>query len=136
VDRFTIPKLEERAAEIGRLVYKERLAVQPVRWLEGWPEGAENGSYDDSGWQAAETPQTWGGRDVKAYFRCRFAVPTAWRGEKVALRVALAEGLDVSGPDATVYLDGRSLQGADIYHGEVLLPDEAKRGEHVLALEA
>ncbi len=136
MDRFTLPKLEHRVAEVGTMVYRRRVPVQPVRWLDGWTEEALGAGADDAGWTTVEKPHHWGGRDVKATIRARFHLPAEWRGEAVALRVELSRGLDVSGPDATAYIDGEARQGVDIYHHEILLPADLAPGEHVLALEA
>ncbi len=136
MERFTIPKLEQRIAEIGRSVYRQRLDLTPVRWSDSWSEAALAPGFDDSIWESVRPPYLWGGRDVKATIRCRFQVPEAWRGRRVALRVDLSQGLDVSGPDATAYLGGEPRQGIDIYHKELLLDSDAVGKEQVLALEA
>jgi alpha-mannosidase len=137
VDRFTIAKLEQRIEEIGSAVYSEVLPVQPLRWVAEWPEGAAAPAYDDSAWPVvAAGSHVWGGRDVRGFLRCRFTVPPAWAGRPVALRVDLARGLHVSGPDAMAFIDGASYQGVDINHREVLLPASLGAGDHVLAVEA
>ena len=136
MERFTIPKLEARIDEIGRHAYRRSQAARSLRSTAGWPPEAERPEYDDAAWDEPEAPFVWGGRDVKAYLRCRFTVPDDWPLEQTALRVVLSEQLDVSGPDATAYIDGVAIQGVDIYHSELLLPADLARGEHVLALEA
>ncbi len=136
MDRFTLPKLEHRIAEVGAMVYRRRAPVQPVLWLDDWSKEALSAGADEAGWTAVETPHHWGGRDVKATIRARFRLPAEWQGEAVALRVELSQGLDVSGPDATAYIDGVARQGVDIYHHEILLPADLPAGEHLLVLEA
>ena len=136
MDRFTLPKLEHRIAEVETMVYRRRYPVHPVRWMDGWDEEALGPGFTDGQWPEVAIPHRWGGRDIKATARVRFEVPPGWRGEPVALRVDLSQGLHVSGPDATAYLDGKPIQGVDVYHQEILLPGDLTAGEHVLALEA
>ena len=136
MERFTIPKLEERVAEVGATVYSSRVTVSPVRWVAGWPEGSERPDYDDGEWEALLPGFLWGGRDTKITLRCRFQVPGQWRGEHAAVRVDLSRGLHVSGPDATAYIDGKAVQGVDVNHCEVLLEPEHLTGSHVLSVQA
>ncbi len=136
MDRFLVEKLERRIQEVGRSVYLGSLSVSPVRWSTQWVEGATSPDYDDSAWQLVSEPYRWGGRRVRCSFRCRFEVPADWRGGSVALRIELARGMHVSGPDGTVYLDGLAWQGVDVYHQEVRLPERYQSGQHTLVVEA
>lgn len=136
MDRFTIRKLEQRIAEVSGAVYRRRVALDPVRWQSEWSPQALDPGLDDSGWPAIELPHWWGGRDVKATIRAAFEVPADWGDDPVALRVELSQGLHVSGPDATAYIDGVPRQGVDVYHKEILLTPEMRSGRHQLVLEA
>ncbi|MFQ7123756.1 MAG: glycoside hydrolase family 38 C-terminal domain-containing protein [Eisenbergiella sp.] len=94
--------------------------------------------YDDSGWQDFKLWDTWGGYDKVAWFRTKTEVPEAFRGGQVALKflVGPRDGGD-STAETLLYLDGKPVQGIDIWHEEALLePELCKKESFQISLKA
>ena len=77
--------------------------------------------------------QEWGGYDVVAWFRTRADVPEEGLGQKLALRF-LVGPRDGGGSTAVslLYVNGRPLQGIDVWHEEAVLPPELARERELL----
>lgn len=86
--------------------------------------------YDDSGWQEFKLWDTWGGYDKVAWFRTEIGIPEAFRGGQIALKflVGPRDGGD-STAETLLYVDGKPVQGIDIWHEEALLEPELCRKE-------
>ncbi len=136
MERFLIPKLEERIAEVRKHIYTRREPISPVLFRRGWEEAALLPTYQEEGWEVIRPGAQWGERDLCALLRCWFCVPAGWRKGATALRVQLAETLHVSGPEALAYIDGEPCQGVDLYHDEIPLAPAYEDGRHLLVLEA
>jgi len=94
--------------------------------------------YDDSSWQDFKIWDTWGGYDKVAWFRTKTEVPEAFRGGQVALKflVGPRDGGD-STAETLLYLDGKPVQGIDIWHEEALLePELCKKESFQISLKA
>lgn len=94
--------------------------------------------YDDSGWQDFKLWDTWGGYDKVAWFRTKTEVPEVFRGGQVALKflVGPRDGGD-STAETLLYLDGKPVQGIDIWHEEALLePELCKKESFQISLKA
>ncbi len=95
-------------------------------------------NYDDSAWQDFRLWDTWGGYDKVAWFRTAIRVPESFRGGQVALKflVGPRDGGD-STAETLLYLDGKPVQGIDIWHEEALLePALCQKSELQIALKA
>ena len=100
---------------------------------DAWQPG-----YDDSAWQDFKLWDTWGGYDKVAWFRTTIRVPESFRGGQVALKflVGPRDGGD-STAETLLYLDGKPVQGIDIWHEEALLePKLCQKEELQIALKA
>lgn len=94
--------------------------------------------YDDSGWQDFRLWDTWGGYDKVAWFRTRVGVPESFQGGQVALKflVGPRDGGD-STAETLLYVDGKPVQGIDIWHEEALLePELCQKSELQIALKS
>ena len=85
--------------------------------------------YDDSGWADFRLWDTWGGYDRVAWFRTVVRIPEeirSFQGKecRIALRflVGPRDGGD-STAETLLYIDGKPVQGIDIWHEEALLDD-------------
>lgn len=85
--------------------------------------------YDDSGWADFRLWDTWGGYDRAAWFRTVVRIPEeirSFQGKecRIALRflVGPRDGGD-STAETLLYIDGKPVQGIDIWHEEALLDD-------------
>ena len=135
---FTLEKINRLLNDVRAAVQAESIAIPRFKWLEGDPGGAAAPDFDDSAWADFAIPGYWGGYDVIAWFRAAVEIPPAWAGQKLALRF-LAGPRDGYGSTAEVLLhvNGRALQGIDIWHEEAVLPAEAcQEGRLQVALRA
>ncbi|WP_309120469.1 alpha-mannosidase [Paenibacillus sp.] len=142
---LTEEKLGRRVEELKSAIYREVQEIPSFRYIEGdfdemqsVPDGWRKPEFDDSGWKPFEVGSYWGGYDKTAYFRAKVSIPEAWRGKKVALRF-LVGPRDGGGSTAEtlLYVDGKPLQGIDIWHEDAWLPPEfAEKGEAFIALKA
>ncbi len=135
---FPLEKLAARIAELRTFTARERMPIPSFRYLEGDPPGANEPAFDDSSWREFRVGGTWGGYDKVAWFRVSVAVPSAWVGRRVAVRLLVGprDGGD-STAEALLHVNGRALQGIDIWHPEAWLPPETFAGGAVhLALRA
>lgn len=122
---FPLEKLSARIAELRTAIPREKIAIPTFRFSEGDPAGAQEPGFDDSSWRDFAVGESWGGYDKVAWFRTTIEVPEAWRGQKVALRLLPGprDGGD-STAEGLLYVNGRALQGIDIWHTEALLPPQ------------
>ena len=122
---FPLEKLSARIAELRTAIPREKIAIPSFRFLEGDPAGAHDPGFDDSSWRDFAVGKSWGGYDKVAWFRTTIEVPEAWREQKVALRLLPGprDGGD-STAEGLLYVNGRALQGMDIWHTEAWLPPQ------------
>jgi alpha-mannosidase len=135
---FTAEKIERQLREVRAAI--QRGAVDIPRWkvCQADVPGAQEPAYDDEGWDDLALDQAWGGYDVVAWFRARVRVPEEWLGKRLALRF-LVGPRDGGGSTAEslLYVNGRPLQGIDVWHEEAMLPpDLARCPELAIAIRA
>ncbi len=122
---FTVEKIQKHLGDIRAAIYREVIDIPCFRYCEGDPPGAERPDFDDTGWQDFAIGSDWGGRDKTAWFRTQLIVPDGWLGQKVALRLRVGPR-DGGGSTAEslLYVNGKPLQGLDVWHEEAWLPPE------------
>ena len=131
IDEDIRPSRIREAADIENWKYFE--TSMDDRIDDAWQPG-----YDDSAWQDFKLWDTWGGYDKVAWFRTTIRVPESFRGGQVALKflVGPRDGGD-STAETLLYLDGKPVQGIDIWHEEALLePKLCQKEELQIALKA
>ena len=132
---FVLEKIEKYIEEDIR-PSRVRAAVDIDNWkyfetsMDERIDDAYLPDYDDCWWQDFKLWDTWGGYDKVAWFRTRIKVPEAFRGGQIALKflVGPRDGGD-STAETLLYLDGKPIQGIDIWHEEALLETELCKEE-------
>ena len=90
------------------------------------------GQYEDidTDWRTINVGDTWGGKDVSAFFRREVTIPERMAGQRVFLRIY------VHG-DSLLRIDGVPYHGLDPYRNTVLLPEAVTPGEtYLIELES
>ncbi|HET7615528.1 MAG TPA: alpha-mannosidase, partial [Bacillales bacterium] len=135
---FTETKLRKHIDEIRTTVYRGKMPISSFKYLEAECKGAHAPEFDDSSWRDFQVGETWGGYDKVAWFRTKVEIPEEWKNQKVVLRF-LVGPRDGGGSTAEtlLYVNGKPLQGIDIWHEEAWLPPELlKDGGIDIALKA
>ncbi|MBX3062725.1 MAG: alpha-mannosidase [Anaerolineae bacterium] len=135
---FTEDKIAKLLVEIKPTVHREIQPIPRFKFYEGEALGAHLPEFDDRAWQDFEVGSTWGGYDIRAWFRARVPIPAAWQHDKVVLRflVGPRDG-GASTAETLLYVNGKSLQGIDVWHEEAWLPpDILQQAELSIALRA
>lgn len=124
MNRFTIPKLEQRVAEVRERVVTDRQPLQHLQVAEGDPT-------KESVWRDLADGDRWGGHEGVTWFRARFVVPAQWSGRRLRVHVKASPGH----AEGLLYVDGNPTQGLDWAHPDALLTETAKaRREYSLTL--
>jgi alpha-mannosidase len=127
---FTLEKIEHHLVEIRAAVHREVYDIPIFKYVEGEAallcQGAHLPEFDDSSWADFRVGDYWGGYDVQAWFRTRVPVSADLKERKLCLRF-LVGPRDGGGSTAEtlLYVNGRPIQGIDIWHEEAWLPPEA-----------
>lgn len=132
---FVLEKIEKYIDEDIR-PSRVREAVELENWkyletsMEERVDDAWKTDYDDSGWQDFRLWDTWGGYDRVAWFRTEVQIPESFRNGQIAVRLIPGpkDGGD-SAAEGLLYLNGRPVQGVDIWHEEALLEPSLNREE-------
>lgn len=79
-------------------------------------------NYDDSSWQSFRLWDTWGGYDKVAWFRTSVKVPEVFMDGQTALKLSVGprDGGE-STAEVLLYINGKPVQGIDVWHEEALL---------------
>ncbi len=103
-------------------IHAERVPVEDIAWRRT-PDREPAGKAMRARYRKCSLPVVWGREPETAWFRLRFAIPRAWRGRRVELRVH---------PDgeAAIFKDGVPVQGLDSNRDEYLLARRARGGQH------
>ena len=131
--KHTTEKLQQRIAELGRAVVRDREPVTDWKVHDGDVDGAAAPDFDDSKWAALTS---WDEVEVPSWQRIRVTVPKRFEGEPVVLSLRVG-GYDhkLFNAEALAYVNGEFVLGLDAYHNEILLSEHAVSGqEFVVAL--
>ncbi len=127
---FIIEKIRKYIDEdIWPARYREVVELDEWKYIEhpmdDRIDDAFNMGYDDSGWQDFRLWDTWGGYDKVAWFRTSVQVPEAFMDSQTALKLSVGprDGGE-STAEALLYINGKPVQGIDIWHEEALLDQE------------
>ncbi len=122
---FTIEKIQKHLGDVRSAIQRETIDIPCFRYREGDQSQAEGVDFDDSGWNDFHVGSEWGGRDTTAWFRTQITVPESWRNQKVALRFRVGpRDNGGSTAESLLYVNGKPLQGLDVWHEEAWLPPE------------
>jgi alpha-mannosidase len=122
---FTEEKIEKLLQDIRPTIWRESYDIPVFRFIEADIPEALSPDFDDSDWSDFTIGSFWGGYDKIAWFRAHVPIPQHLRGKKLALRflVGPRDGGD-STAETLLYVNGKALQGIDIWHEEAWLPPE------------
>jgi alpha-mannosidase len=135
---YTVEKISKQLGEIRAAVYRGVMSIPQFKFHQGDAPGAERPDFNDQAWADFQVGDYWGGYDVVAWFRARVPIPPEWHKRRLALRflVGPRDGGD-STAEAMLYVNGRPLQGIDVWHEEAWLPPELlQAGEISVTLKA
>lgn len=126
---FVLEKIEKYINEDIRPT-RIREAVDLENWkyfetsMDDRIDDAFAAEYDDSSWADFRLFDTWGGYDRVAWFRTQTEVPDSFPGAQLAVKLLAGprDGGD-STAETLMYIDGRPVQGMDIWHEEALLEE-------------
>ena len=140
---FILEKIEKYIQEDIR-PSRIRAAVDLENWkyyetsMEEKMDTACAADFDDSAWQDFKLWDTWGGYDRVAWFRTKVEVPEELIGKTLAVRLLVGprDGGE-STAETLLYIDGKPVQGIDIWHEEALLEEAlCRKKEMQIALKA
>ena len=140
---FILEKIEKYIQEDIR-PSRVRAAVDLENWkyyetsMEEKTDTACAADFDDSAWQDFKLWDTWGGYDRVAWFRTKVEVPEELIGKTLAVRLLVGprDGGE-STAETLLYIDGKPVQGIDIWHEEALLEEAlCRKKEMQIALKA
>lgn len=140
---FILEKIEKYIQEDIR-PSRVRAAVDLENWkyyetsMEEKMDTACTADFDDSAWQDFKLWDTWGGYDRVAWFRTKVEVPEELIGKTLAVRLLVGprDGGE-STAETLLYIDGKPVQGIDIWHEEALLEEAlCRKKEMQIALKA
>ena len=121
IDRLILRKIQRRINEIGNLVWSERQEAVSM-------ELAETGAHLTLAeakrlrYRRVSAGQMWGKPWGTGWFRLRFEVPRAFRGEEVHL-------LFYPQAECILFVEDEPRQALDANHREAVLCERAKGGE-------
>ncbi len=137
--RFTHDKIAARLALIQGAIYRERAETGALRFLAG-DDSQIAPSVDDGGWPVLTPGDDLGGHRESFTLRTYFVVPAHWDGE-AGLHIDLGRSTKLEalaflyGPEALAHIDGRPVQGVDVNHTYLSLPEAVRDGRsHLLSL--
>lgn len=137
--RLTVEKISARLKLIEKKVYYNSKTIEPFRVHFG-NERLINRMVNDKNWPTIKPGDYWGELRKDFTLRTHFTVPNNWK-QPVALYLPLGNSKSLEalsflyGPEALVYLDGKSYIGLDPHRPEIILPEELLDGkEHTIAL--
>lgn len=141
--RFVLEKIQKYIDEdIRPSRVLEAVEIEDWKYFETSMDEKINDAYapdyDDTDWADFKLWDTWGGYDKVAWFRTQITVPERFLGGTLALRMLVGprDGGD-STAEALLYIDGKPVQGMDIWHEEALLEESLCRQNKMhLALKA
>lgn len=141
---FTKEKAQRYIEDLKKFVYEEKISIKEIKFQEmSLAEANELEAYKtdfkDENWEKINVGDTWGGRDIVAWFRTKVDIPEDWQDEKVALYFILGAGQEggLAGAESLIYINGEPVQGLDSNHREVYLkPDWIQNGYLNIAIKA
>lgn len=136
---FTIEKLQKQLNDIKKSIYRQEYDIKHFKYIEKDITEARNPEFDDSNWQDFQIGDFWGGYDVIAWFRTELEIPEELReNRKLALRFLVGPRAGgESTAETLLYVNGKPLQGIDVWHEEAWLPPELYRdGKIQISLRA
>jgi len=108
-----------------------RTDIDSFKMREGNFKYEEVKNIDESLWQPFMKGDRWGGKDKHYWFSTTFEVPEKLDGKTIVLEVSTGRenDWDALNPQFFAYINGKLIQGLDVNHREVILSQQATKGE-------
>ena len=126
-------KIQRRVAELERFRYRASQSVGPLTATQV-QVGTEAVTAEPI---TLTTGTRWGERDAIYHMQLATAIPTAWRGQALALHLDLSvprPDLGLATVEGLIFIDGFALHALDRYHREIVL-DERLTTRETLEVE-
>lgn len=138
MSHFTVEKITRQLSTIKSAIYREVVDLPVFHYLESKSEYSSLPALDGGAWRDIRVGDAWGGYDVWAWFCTQTLLPEGWRKARVYLRLLMGPRNDGgSTAEALLYVNGRILQGIDVWHMDAWLPPEIlAAGELNIAVRA
>lgn len=117
--------------ELKLYTYSNRTDIDSFKIREGNYKYEERQKFDKASWKPFIKGERWGGRDQHYWFTTTFEVPEKLDGRTIALEVSTGRenDWDALNPQFLAYINGKLIQGLDVNHREIILSQQAVRGE-------
>ncbi len=79
-------------------------------------------TFVDDDWKPIRVGDTWGGKDMSAYFKCHGCIPERFKGKPVVLKVYFSG-------DGLLRVNGQAYHGLDPFRDTVFMTDSARGDE-------
>lgn len=128
---FIVERIKRILEELQGYIYSEVHSIKDYKLREVEYNAQKEILTDVSDWEDFREFQRWGGRDKHYWFRTEFAVPEELLGKTLVFQVMTGkEGQwDALNPQFLAYLNGKTVQGLDVNHREILLTNRAEEGQ-------
>lgn len=102
--------------DLKQYIYISKIPIKEFKFHQGdIPEACEV-DFNDKNWNTINVGDSWGGKDVTAWFKTQVLLPEGWSKEKIALDLIIGDGAE-----SLIYINGHPVQGIDKNHHEVYL---------------
>ena len=132
---FTFERLERLTSELKKLIYTETIAAQNVLMKKGYYKSIEEANACDAPWTPLPNSQWWAEENEYAWFRSEIAIPESLKGQKLVFTFDLVANSRAI-PQFLIYINDELIQGMDINHNEIPLPDDAAGGKYRFDIQA
>ncbi len=127
---FAPQRIQRIVEELGTLIYRDKKEITDIRFRPCGYRAYGLVDEPDDEWEIFPRGGKWGGKDLHCWFRSRFRLPAEFAGKKTALLLKTgSKGWDALNPQFLVYVNGVTVQGADVNHTEILLDPKAEAGK-------
>lgn len=124
---FMAEKIKLRLDEIKKYIYSNGINVDEWEKIDGNYNFVETKTLKN--WEKFSTKDLWGEYDTFSWLRTSVIIPKEFAGEKVILYIESETDINwKKGAEYLVFINGELTQGADIFHHEILLAEEATAG--------
>lgn len=126
MDKYVLEKLGHRIRELEGYIHMESQPVTELCYLEGDDSRYCEPVFDDSGWQALNSGQAWGGRDQVIWIRGKIRIPEDFSNKTLDLKVEAGpeESMEIKA-EALLWINGREACAFDQWHSRMRLSGEA-----------
>ncbi len=117
--------------DIKELIYKESVPITKYKTIRSMEKFENIDSINTDNWSELTNEQLWGGHREYFWFETFVTIPENFDGKCVVyeLRTGKEGEWDATNPQFSAYVNGKRIQGLDVNHREIILSENAKKGE-------